>query len=108
MACSIYPRQMRLGGKPPGVTAPGFRDEGLRPGHRQAFHLCEGQGAAIISELQDGFGGGWIYRALDQERHQWEISPRGRDLPAERWQLPPGSRVERSDDEAVQKVKASR
>jgi uncharacterized glyoxalase superfamily protein PhnB len=54
------------------------------------FARAKAEGAKIISEPQDGFWGGRIYRALDHEGHQWEISQRGRDLAAERWQLPPG------------------
>jgi len=54
------------------------------------FVRAKAEGAKIISEPQDGFWGGRIYRALDHEGHQWEISQRGRDLAAERWQLPPG------------------
>lgn len=54
------------------------------------FSRAKAEGAKIISEPQDGFWGGRIYRALDHEGHQWEISQRGRDLEAERWQLPPG------------------
>jgi hypothetical protein len=54
---------------------------------------CEGdapwnQNTMVV--VQDGFWGGRIYRALDHEGHQWEISQRGRDLAAERWRLPPG------------------
>ena len=54
------------------------------------FARAKAEGAAILSEPQDGFWGGRIYRALDHEGHKWEISQRGRDLAAERWQLPPG------------------
>ena len=54
------------------------------------FARAKSEGATIISEPQDGFWGGRIYRALDHERNQWEISQRGRDLAAERWQLPAG------------------
>ncbi|MGH9323410.1 MAG: VOC family protein [Vicinamibacteria bacterium] len=54
------------------------------------FDRAKAQGAKIVSEPQDGFWGGRIYRALDHEGHRWEISQRGRDLSAERWQLPPG------------------
>jgi uncharacterized glyoxalase superfamily protein PhnB len=56
----------------------------------QHFARAKAEGATIISELQDGFWGGRIYRALDREGHQWEISQRGRDLAADRWELPPG------------------
>jgi len=54
------------------------------------FSRAKAEGAKIISEPEDGFWGGRIYRALDHEGHQWEISQRGRDLAAEHWQLPPG------------------
>ena len=54
------------------------------------FARARAEGAEIISEPQDGFWGGRIYRARDHEGHQWEISQRGRDLAAERWQLLPG------------------
>jgi len=53
------------------------------------FH-AKAEGAKIISSPEDGFWGGRIYRVLDHEGHQWEISQRGRDLAADRWQLPPG------------------
>lgn len=54
------------------------------------FARAKAEGANIVSEPQDGFWGGRVYRALDHEGHQWEISQRGRDLAAERWRLPPG------------------
>jgi uncharacterized glyoxalase superfamily protein PhnB len=54
------------------------------------FSRAKAEGAKIISEPEDGFWGGRIYRALDHEGHQWEISQCGRDLASERWQLPPG------------------
>lgn len=54
------------------------------------FAHAKAEGAEIISEPQDGFWGGRIYRVLDHEGNQWEISQRDRDLAAERWQLPPG------------------
>lgn len=54
------------------------------------FSRAKAEGAKLISEPQDGFWGGRIYRALDHEGYHWEISQRGRDLAAERWQLPPG------------------
>ena len=54
------------------------------------FARAKAQGATIISEPQDGFWGGRTYRALDHEENRWEISQRGRDLPPEEWQLPPG------------------
>jgi uncharacterized glyoxalase superfamily protein PhnB len=54
------------------------------------FARAKSEGVTIVSEPRDGFWGGRIYRALDHEGNQWEISQRGRDLAAERWQLPPG------------------
>jgi uncharacterized glyoxalase superfamily protein PhnB len=54
------------------------------------FARAKAEGAKIILAPHDGFWGGRIYRALDHEGHQWEISQRGRDLAAHRWQLPPG------------------
>jgi uncharacterized glyoxalase superfamily protein PhnB len=54
------------------------------------FSCAKAEGAKIISEPEDGFWGGRIYRVLDHEGHQWEISQRGRDLAPEQWQLPPG------------------
>jgi uncharacterized glyoxalase superfamily protein PhnB len=53
------------------------------------FAHAKAEGAEIISEPEDGFWGGRIYRALDYEGHPWEISQRGRDLAADRWRLPP-------------------
>ena len=54
------------------------------------FARAKAEGAKIISEPEDGFWGGRIYRVLDHEGHQWEFAQRGRDLAAEHWQLPPG------------------
>jgi uncharacterized glyoxalase superfamily protein PhnB len=54
------------------------------------FARAKAEGATIVSEPQDGFWGGRTYRALDHEGHRWEISQRGRDLSADRWDLPPG------------------
>lgn len=54
------------------------------------FTRAKAEGAEIISEPEDGFWGGRIYRALDHEGHHWEISQRGRDLAADLWRLPPG------------------
>ena len=54
------------------------------------FARAKAEGATIVSEPQDGFWGGRIYRAVDHEGHRWEISQRGRDLAADLWQLPPG------------------
>jgi len=56
----------------------------------QHFSHAKAEGANIICDTEDGFWGGRIYRVLDHEGHQWEISQRGRDLAADRWQLPPG------------------
>jgi uncharacterized glyoxalase superfamily protein PhnB len=55
-------------------------------------HLLQARtaGATIVSELEDGFWGGRIYRAKDLEGHLWEFSQSGRDLAAEHWRLPPG------------------
>ena len=54
------------------------------------FSRARAEGAKVISEPEDGFWGGRIYRVLDHEGHQWEISQRGRDLAPGQWQLPPG------------------
>ncbi len=56
----------------------------------QHFARARAEGAQIISEPKDGFWGGRIYCVLDHEGNQWEILQRGRDLAADRWQLPPG------------------
>ncbi len=54
------------------------------------FAHAKAEGAKILSEPEDGFWGGRIYRALDHEGRQWEISQSGRDLASDRWQLSPG------------------
>ena len=54
------------------------------------FQQAKTAGALIVSEPEDGFGGGRIYRAKDLEGHLWEFSQRGRDLDASEWSLPPG------------------
>lgn len=54
------------------------------------FAHAKAEGARVVSTPEDGFWGGRIYRVLDHEGHQWEISQRGQDLAADRWQLPPG------------------
>ncbi len=54
------------------------------------FAHAKADGATIVSEPEDGFWGGRIYRVLDHEGHQWEISQRGRDIAADRWELPRG------------------
>lgn len=43
-----------------------------------------------VSEPEDGFWGGRIYRARDHEGHHWEFSQTGRDLAAKNWKLPEG------------------
>jgi uncharacterized glyoxalase superfamily protein PhnB len=58
----------------------------------QHFERAKAAGAKIISEPEDGFWGGRIYRVRDHEGHHWEFSQRGRDLAAEHWKLPPGVR----------------
>lgn len=74
----------------PSAAAPGVVMKVYVEDVDQHFARAKAQGATIISEPEDGFWGGRIYRALDHEGHQWEISQRGRDLAVERWQLPPG------------------
>jgi uncharacterized glyoxalase superfamily protein PhnB/uncharacterized damage-inducible protein DinB len=54
------------------------------------FRQARAAGAAILSEPEDGFWGGRIYRALDSEGHHWEFAQAGRDRDARSWQLPPG------------------
>ncbi len=54
------------------------------------FARARAEGAKIISEPEDGFWGGRIYRALDLEGHVWEISQRGRECAANLWKLPAG------------------
>jgi uncharacterized glyoxalase superfamily protein PhnB len=54
------------------------------------FRRAAAGGATIISQPEDGFWGGRIYRAKDLEGHQWEFSQRGKDLTADQWRLPPG------------------
>ena len=73
-----------------GVAASGLKMKVYVEDIDKHFARAKGEGAKIISEPQDGFWGGRVYRALDHEGHQWEISQRGRDLAADRWQLPPG------------------
>ena len=57
------------------------------------FSRAKTEGATIILEPRDEFWGGRIYRALDHEGRQWEISQRGRDLAADQWKLPPGIKL---------------
>ena len=54
------------------------------------FAHAKAAGANIISEPEDGFWGGRIYRAVDLEGHHWVFSQKGRDLAANDWCLPPG------------------
>ena len=54
------------------------------------FQRAKAAGATIVSELEDGFWGGRIYRAKDLEGHHWVFSQKGRDLASENWRLPPG------------------
>jgi uncharacterized glyoxalase superfamily protein PhnB len=77
-------------GQPPEGAASGFVMKIYVPDVDKHFAHAKDQGATIISEPQDGFWGGRVYRALDHEGHRWEISQQGRDLAADRWQLPPG------------------
>jgi uncharacterized glyoxalase superfamily protein PhnB len=48
------------------------------------------EGARILTEPQDGFWGGRIYRAQDLAGHHWEFSQAWRDLASHSWQLPSG------------------
>jgi uncharacterized glyoxalase superfamily protein PhnB len=54
------------------------------------FQRAKAAGAIILTDPEDGFRGGRIYRAKDVEGHHWEFSQRGRDLDAREWRLPPG------------------
>lgn len=54
------------------------------------FQHAKAAGATILSEPEDGFWGGRVYRARDLEGHHWEFSQRGQDLDATEWRLPPG------------------
>jgi uncharacterized glyoxalase superfamily protein PhnB len=60
------------------------------------YRRAKAEGATIVTEPQDGFWGGRIYRARDLDGHLWEFSQRGRDLDAAEWRLPPG--VKRGGD----------
>jgi len=53
------------------------------------FAHAKAQGVEILTEPEDGFWGGRIYRVRDHEGNQWEISQRGRDLAVDKWALPP-------------------
>lgn len=57
------------------------------------FEQAKAGGAAIISEPEDGFWGGRIYRAKDHEGHHWEFSQLGRELDSKEWKLPPGIKM---------------
>ena len=74
----------------PSAAAPGLVMKVYVDDINKHFSHAKAEGAKILLEPQDGFWGGRIYRALDHEGYQWEISQRGRDLASERWQLPPG------------------
>jgi len=54
------------------------------------FAQAKAAGATIISEPEDGFWGGRIYRAADLEGHRWEFSQRNRESAAKDWKVPPG------------------
>lgn len=77
-------------GRPAGAPPSGFVMKVYLEDVDRHFARARGLGATIVCEPQDGFWGGRVYRVLDHEGHQWEISQRGRDLAADRWQLPPG------------------
>ena len=57
------------------------------------FEQARASGATIISEPEDGFWGGRIYRAKDHEGHHWEFSQLGRELDSKAWRLPPGVKL---------------
>lgn len=75
---------------PSGSGAPGFVMKVYVDDLDAHFARAKSEGARIVAEPQDGFWGGRTYRALDHEGHRWELSQRDRDLPADRWELPPG------------------
>ena len=54
------------------------------------FQQAKAAGAIILSDPEDGFCGGRIYRAKDLEGHHWVFSQRDRDLDAAEWRLPSG------------------
>lgn len=56
------------------------------------FRRARAAGAVVVSEPEDGFWGGRVYRVRDLEGHLWEFSQADRDLPASAWKLPPGVR----------------
>jgi uncharacterized glyoxalase superfamily protein PhnB len=53
------------------------------------FRQAKAAGATVLSEPEDGFWGGRIYRAQDLEGHHWEFAQSGVDLDATAWRLPP-------------------
>jgi uncharacterized glyoxalase superfamily protein PhnB len=54
------------------------------------FARARAANAKIISDPENGFWGGRIYRTTDIEGHHWEFAQKGRDLAAEEWRLPSG------------------
>lgn len=76
-------------GQTPGAAAPGLAMKVYVDDIDKHFARAKAEGATIVSEPEDGFWGGRVYRVLDHEGHKWEISQRGRDLAEDRWQLPP-------------------
>ena len=54
------------------------------------FDRAKAQGPRLLPSRRTDSGVVGSTAALDHEGHRWEISQRGRDLSAERWQLPPG------------------
>lgn len=74
----------------PGAPTPGVVMKVYVDDVDRHFARAKAEGAEIVSEPEDGFWGGRIYRALDPDGHGWEVSQRGRDLPARLWRLPPG------------------
>ena len=77
-------------GQVPGDSKSGFVMKVYVEDVDKHFAQAKAEGAKIVAAPHDGFWGGRIYRALDHEEHAWEISQRGVDLAADRWQLPPG------------------
>lgn len=57
------------------------------------FAQAKAQGAHIVSEPEDGFWGGRIYRCLDYEDNKWEFSQAGVDISSDLWELPPGATI---------------
>jgi PhnB protein len=54
------------------------------------FAQAKRERATILTEPQDEFWGGRIYRALDLQGYEWEMSQRGSDLAPDKWVLPRG------------------